>query len=124
MMHARIVGRVQNFNLPIICLLEMVPLTFLNSLRWKKCLFLQFMHLSNYGKFVVVKQNTLVIPAIFLVKMQYFMQTPSQLLGKIEDEYDKLNLIIYNRFLILSNLVCSYLILNLISSYLDRKSVV
>ena len=51
----------------------MVLLTSQNSLRWRKCLFLQFMHLSNYGRFVVVRPNTLVILAIFLMRMQYSM---------------------------------------------------
>ena len=51
----------------------MEPLTFQNLHRWRKCSFLQSMLLSNCGKFVVVKPNTLVILAIFLVKMQYSM---------------------------------------------------
>jgi hypothetical protein len=34
-----------------------------------------------------------------------YIQTPFQPLGKIEDDYDKLNPIIYYRFLILSYLV-------------------
>jgi hypothetical protein len=34
-----------------------------------------------------------------------YIQTPFQPLGKIEDEYNKLNPIIYDRFLILSYLV-------------------
>jgi len=45
-------------------------LTFQNLLKWKKCLFLQFMHLFSCGRFMVVKPNTLVILADCKTQMQ------------------------------------------------------
>src|SRR6202050_3158349 len=69
MVYVKIAERVQNFNLQTTCILEQELLTYQNSHRWKKCLFLLFMHLSNCGKFVVVKQNILATHAIFHAKV-------------------------------------------------------
>src|SRR6202050_4714086 len=67
--NVKTVGQGQNFNLQTIYIQEMELLIFQNSLRWKKCSSLLFMHLSSCGKFVVVKQSTLVILAIFHAKV-------------------------------------------------------
>src|ERR1700683_1395659 len=69
MVYVKIAERIQNFNLQTTCILEQKLLTYQNSHRWKKCLFLLFMHLSNCGKFVVVKQNILATHVIFHAKV-------------------------------------------------------
>lgn len=47
----------------------MKPLIFQNSLRWQKCLFLQFIH---YDKFVGVKPNTMVRLVVSLRKSMLY----------------------------------------------------